>query len=232
MHVHRAVVVRSPGIWKFDFNCASCGCGPEPRDGASILNVHLVAWPGAPGRGVDLNCASCARGVEPRKEASILLGHLAVAVRSPGKGLRSQMCIWWSFPEAPGRRFDLSCASCGRGGPEPREGASILHVHLAVVVRSPGKRASILQLRSYMCILWLWSGAPGRGFDLKCASSGRGPERQEGASILNVHLVIVVGSPRGVSILFQCASCGRSGAPGRGFDLLSISATITMAPLP
>ena len=35
-----------------------------------------------------------------------------------------------------------------------------------------------------MCILWSWSGAPGRGFDLACASCGRGPELRGVVSLM------------------------------------------------
>ena len=155
----------------FDFTCASCGRGPEldltcaycsrgpdPRERVSMLKVQFVVkvwspgkrlrsywgilWsrPGAPGKGFDLNV------------------HLVVVVRSPGKGRRFKMCIWRSFPGAPGQGFDLNCASCGRGGPEPREGVSILNVHLAVVVRSPGKGASILNVHLVVVVR-----SPGKG---------------------------------------------------------------------
>ena len=53
-----------------------------------------------------------------------------------------------------------------------REGGSVLNVHLVVVARSSGM-----------------------GFDLKCASCGRGMEPWDGASVLRVHLVVVARNP-------------------------------------
>ncbi len=112
---------------------ASCGRGPEPWEGAAIL----WSWSGAPGKDFDLNCAAVVFP-EPREGTSILNVYLAVVVRSPGKGRRSCMYILWSSSGAPGRSFDLKCASCGRG-PEPPGNLLILHVHLVVVARNLGK---------------------------------------------------------------------------------------------
>ena len=139
LHVHLVVVIRSPGRRGFDLNCASCGRGPEPREGSSILHVQMWSRSSAPGRGFDLICAFCCRGPDPWEGVSILGVHLVVAARSPGKGLRSKCASCGRGPEPRERGLDLKCASGGRF-PEPRDRASILIVHLAVVVvRSPGK---------------------------------------------------------------------------------------------
>ena len=84
--------------------------------------------------------------------------------------------------------FDRNCASCGRG-PEPREKVSILHVHLVVVARSPGKGASILYVHVVVVV-----GSPRGGFDfilMRILWSWRSPGKK--ASISNVHLAKAPG---------------------------------------
>jgi hypothetical protein len=195
----------------FDLICAFCSRSRSPREGLRSYMCILLSWPGAPGRGFDLACASCGRGPEPREGVfdskcvsggrdpepregvSILNVHLVFVVQRPGKGLRSYMCILLSWSE-------------------PRGGASVLSVHLVGAARSPGKG-----LRSYMCILLSWSGAPGRCFDFKCVSGGRFPAPREGASILIVHLaVVVVRSPGKGRRSCTCILRSWSGAPGNG----------------
>ena len=126
------------------------------------------------GRGFDLKCASCGRGLESRDGASILRVHLVVVARSPGEWFHS----WWPSLVAElilpihgsgawRRNSPISTHGSGawwRGlvaelAPSTHGSGPILSVHLVVVVWSPGTG-----LRSCACILWSWSGAPGRGF--------------------------------------------------------------------
>ncbi len=97
--VQFVVVVRSPGKRLqssgascgrgprgFDFKCASCGRGSEPRAGALISNVHLVVVSLSLRKGALILIVHLGHGgPEPREGASILHVHLAVEVRSPWK---------------------------------------------------------------------------------------------------------------------------------------------------